>query len=554
MGVDRLEWPLSLIVLTVACRGPGTGEGDSLAQAERSNALPSAPSSAAGPSAALIAPIASASAPSPPSPCPPEMALVAGLRGKFCIDRWEGSILAEDGTEHSPYHAVGPRAVKAVSRSGVVPQAYISLGEADAACTRAGKRVCTTQQWIDACAGGQRHGRTFPYGVKEMPGACNTSRPIHPSSVVHGRRREDSVSLNDPRLNQQPDTVARTGEFARCVTPEGVHDLHGNLLEWTRGDKPLLMGGHYLDGNQHGPGCTYVTDAHVAQYHDFSTGFRCCQAPEPELLAAFEAVPVAAAAPSAVAPSVALDLAAPRDPDGMRSFVDATGKLPELSPPPYPSPDAACPVDMVHVDGARCAVPVQTCLRWLPRLSAGQKISCAEFKQSSECTSMRRRMSYCIDRYEFTPPGYTYPLTHVNWTEAQNLCGKMGKRLCFEDEWEFACEGPDALPYPYGYVRDGKLCNHDFAEIDLVTVTGDFVDRRVAHDALPGCASPFGVFNLVGNVDEWTTRRPAEPGRRAILRGGWWLIGRNRCRAATDNHGEIYAGMQTGFRCCRATR
>ena len=36
-----------------------------------------------------------------------------------------------------------------------------------------------------------------------------------------------------------------------------------------------------------------------------------------------------------------------------------------------------------------------------------------------------------------------------------------------------------------------------------------------------------------------------------VLRGGWWLPGRNRCRASTTGHGEEYSGKQVGFRCCR---
>ena len=516
---------------------------------------PSEPSSASAASTHPIGPASAAAVaavPAPASACPPEMALIRRSRRAFCIDRWEGSIVAEDGTDHSPFYAVGPKRVRAVSRRGVVPQGYISLGEADAACRRAGKRICTTDQWVAACTGGGRLPRTYPYGAKQVPGACNTHRPIHPSSVVHGQRKEDAVSLNDPRLNQQPETVARTGEFTGCVTPEGVYDLHGNLLEWTRGERPLLMGGHYLDGKQHGPGCTYVTDAHDDEYHDFSTGFRCCRPPDaapPQ--AAREARGLGAPQPPPPAPTGS---DAPRDPPAMRSFVDARGRLPKLRPPGYATSVAKCPVDMVRVEGIRCASPVQRCLRWLPRRSAGQKIACAEFASPSVCKGLRRRMDYCIDRYEFTPPGYAYPITHVNWTEAQNLCAAMDKRLCFEDEWEFACEGPQALPYPYGYIRDGNRCNHDFPEPALVTQAGAFIDRRVRADALPNCRSPFGVFNLVGNVDEWTTRRAAPPSKRAVLRGGWWLVGRNRCRAATANHGEVYAGMQTGFRCCRKVR
>jgi sulfatase modifying factor 1 len=521
---------------------------------------PSAGLAATAPSAAAIALPSSSSAVRPsastslPSPCPPGMALVDA---RFCIDRWEATTVGQDGRPHSPYHAVGRRRVQAVSRSRVAPQGYISMQQADAACRRAGKRLCTTQQWIDACTGKPQVERLFPYGMKERPGACNTERRVHPSSRIHRRRKTDSYWLNDPRLNQLDGTVAKTGAFDECVTPEGVYDLHGNLAEWTRGarPRPLLMGGYYLDGRQHGLGCRYVTDGHGAQYHDFSTGFRCCASPDPELLELRLAANQSRDRPQlAPAAPVADDGRASRDPPGMRSFLDPLGELPAVRPPTYESPNAKCPSDMVYVAGIRCAAPQQRCLRWLPRRSQGQKIACAEFKQPSVCTGLRPKMDYCIDRYEFTPPGYTYPLTHVSWTEAQNLCRAVDKRLCFEDEWEFACEGPEALPYPYGYVRDGKRCNHDFPEPELVTPAGEFVDRRVAKDSLPGCVSPFGVHNLVGNVDEWTTRRGVDSPYRAILRGGWWLVGRNRCRAATANHGELYAGMQTGFRCCRRAR
>ena len=93
-------------------------------------------------------------------------------------------------------------------------------------------------------------------------------------------------------------------------------------------------------------------------------------------------------------------------------------------------------------------------------------------------------MRYCIDRYEYTPPGYTLPIAHVNWTEAQLICQHMQKRLCLEEEWEFACEGADALPYPYGFVRNGAICNHDIPEA-LFTNIGNLIDRRVSATSLP---------------------------------------------------------------------
>jgi hypothetical protein len=32
---------------------------------------------------------------------------------------------------------------------------------------------------------------------------------------------------------------------------------------------------------QNGEGCTYATSAHAFDYHDYSTGFRCCMDPDP---------------------------------------------------------------------------------------------------------------------------------------------------------------------------------------------------------------------------------------------------------------------------------
>lgn len=483
--------------------------------------------------------------------CPPEMSLVSQ---RFCIDRWEAITILADGKEHSPYHAVTHEKVHAESRPARVPQAYISMEEADLACTHAGKRLCTTEQWVTACMGSTKPKRTYPYGDKEQPSACNTNQGgAHPLMALHGGRRPtDSFAMNDPLINQVAGTVAPSGAFEACVTPEGVHDLQGNLLEWTRGERPLLMGGHYLDAKENGDGCRYVTERHGEKYHDFTTGFRCCLEPEPALLKAASADNQVASLerlrPRRDAPDPE-----PRDPASFRSFTDPGAKLPpKPTPPAYEPADAACPRNMQLVDGDRCLVPEQKCLRWLEVPGQEPGRSCAEFAQPTRCTGGRQRMRYCIDRFEYTPEGWSLPLVNVSWGEAQNLCGAMDKRICREEEWEFACEGPEALPYPYGYVRDGAACNHDLD--DLFDPRQKLKDRRVPGDSLPRCKSPFGVFNLVGNVDEWTSRESRDPPWRSILRGGWWLTGRNRCRAATESHSEIYAGSQTSFRCCKAAR
>jgi len=490
---------------------------------------------------------------------------MALVDGRFCIDKWEASLTSEQGEEHSPYEPLKGNKAKAMSRPGVVPQAYISQYEAGQACERAGKYLCTTQEWVDACMGSRPPKRTYPWGKDKRAGACNDHYAKgHPVVVLHpGSKRRDATTLNDPRINQLPDSVAKTGTYEQCVTPDGVFDMVGNLLEWTRGQtRPLLMGGHYVDSVENGTGCMYVTPDHGEHYHDFTTGFRCCAKPRPVVAAAAAgtASSSAAAAGSSAAPAspgapevrtdqlVLSPAEARRSP---RSFNNPFGYLPRPKAPAYDPPSAPCPVDMALVEGTRCGDNQQPCKRWVDPPGMPER-ACGEFEQPTRCLGQRSKLRFCIDKYEFTTPGESLPLTYVSWPEAQHLCAAMGKRICYEREWEFACEGEEGLPYPYGYVRDGKRCNHDR---DNLFVDGDkLVDQRVPTESLPQCKSPFGVFNLVGNVDEWVHRTENRPPHRSILRGGWWLIGRNRCRAATDSHSEVYAGSQTGFRCCKGAR
>jgi formylglycine-generating enzyme len=215
---------------------------------------------------------------------------------------------------------------------------------------------------------------------------------------------------------------------------------------------------------------------------------------------------------------------------------------------------SACPDGMLLIEGSYCPSVRQRCLRWLdePGGAFKGKHRCAEFDRNPTCASPREHRRFCIDRDEFVPEGAALPLVEQSWTGAKELCQNLGKRLCFESEWEFACEGEAMLPYPYGFVRDAERCNHD--RTDLTTRKGTLRDLRVAPAERPRCTSPFGVRNMIGNADEWTQRDGFVRPWRASLRGGWWLAGRNNCRAATTGHDEYYFGGQTGFRCCANAR
>lgn len=170
-------------------------------------------------------------------------------------------------------------------------------------------------------------------------------------------------------------------------------------------------------------------------------------------------------------------------------------------------------------------------------------------------------MDFCIDRYEWPNREGALPTVVVSWRDAAAMCRAAGKRLCSEDEWTLACEGPAMFPYPWGYRRDANACNIDQHSVtydrDAVTSSDHAravaaaarVSRAVPSGSNARCASPYGVRDMVGNVDEWTVSRTGEP-FRSVLKGGYWGRVRTRCRPATRRHDEGFRFYQIGFRCC----
>ena len=211
----------------------------------------------------VIAPVA--------APCPPEMALV----GSSCVDKWEASLVEidESGAEtpHSPFETPAGKKVRAISRPDVTPQAHISMNDAKRACAASHKRLCRATEWKKACKGPDA--TRYPYGNSRRADVCVDTHRVAPMARLH--QGEHSIAtMNDLRANQLPGTVAHTGEAAQCTNGYGVHDMVGNVHEWT--DDGTFRGGYYLDTEQNGEGCEYKTKAHAPWYYDYSTGFRCC--------------------------------------------------------------------------------------------------------------------------------------------------------------------------------------------------------------------------------------------------------------------------------------
>ena len=217
--------------------------------------------------------------------CPPNMAYLDSVN--MCIDRWEATVEVWSNDEgfvpHSPYELVDPLEghLRAVSLPDVVPQGHVAGSSARAACFGASKTLCPMRVWRRACMGKSRW--SFPYGPLREAGRCNDGHRDHPVMSLFPEAGNGPWAfpfMNDPRLNQQRDTIARTGAYPACCNEHGVFDLVGNLHEWIDDEEGTFLGGYYMDTSQHGAGCLYVTTGHSFRYFDYSTGFRCCAVPE----------------------------------------------------------------------------------------------------------------------------------------------------------------------------------------------------------------------------------------------------------------------------------
>jgi formylglycine-generating enzyme required for sulfatase activity len=216
-----------------------------------------------------------------------------------------------------------------------------------------------------------------------------------------------------------------------------------------------------------------------------------------------------------------------------------------------------CPNDMVEVQGEHCFNVEERCVRWM---DPDTKLRCLQFAGPNWCVGKTEQRHFCIDRYEWPNKKGERPSVMVSWYQARDACKAQGKRLCRDGEWTLACEGREHLPYPYGYQRNSAACNIDkpHPDVDENAIANPRTrDAEVARlwqgepsGTRPACVSPFGVYDMTGNVDEWVVNESGHP-YASGLKGGYWGPVRTRCRPMTTAHNEGFAFYQIGFRCCR---
>ncbi|MFH1438902.1 MAG: SUMF1/EgtB/PvdO family nonheme iron enzyme [Pseudomonadota bacterium] len=167
-------------------------------------------------------------------------------------------------------------------------------------------------------------------------------------------------------------------------------------------------------------------------------------------------------------------------------------------------------------------------------------------------------MNACIDRWEAmiekregrefaVSRTSVLPARNTSFNQASAACANSGKRICALDEWDRACEGGEKRKFPYGELFKKEACN-------CVELYGDPRKSELKPTgSMPECKTPDGVFDMSGNLWEWTDGKD-QTGNLRLLRGGGYsnqeyLL---HCRTKDNAFQPVdtpYDGY--GFRCCK---
>ena len=136
-----------------------------------------------------------------------------------------------------------------------------------------------------------------------------------------------------------------------------------------------------------------------------------------------------------------------------------------------------------------------------------------------------------------------HPVVGVSYYEARAYAKWANKRLPTEQEWEKAARGTDGRKYPWGEEFDVERCNSDKSGLKRTTPVKTYANG----------ISPYGCYDMAGNVWEWTASWYEESSKEhQVLRGGSWanepvfLRSAFRTRYSPDGR-----DANIGFRCAQ---
>jgi len=165
-----------------------------------------------------------------------------------------------------------------------------------------------------------------------------------------------------------------------------------------------------------------------------------------------------------------------------------------------------------------------------------------------------------VQKHNFPPNLAKHPVVNITWKEAREYCQAVGGRLPTEAEWERAARGDSGLVYPWGnaFVA-GNVVYAETGGVGAKLKVGSYSLQQSGSSQLGGTKdvgllesgkSPFGLYDMAGNVWEWVAGWYDKKKQFRLLKGGSWLSPRESVRSATrlGDVGDVRFN-DYGFRC-----
>ncbi len=172
------------------------------------------------------------------------------------------------------------------------------------------------------------------------------------------------------------------------------------------------------------------------------------------------------------------------------------------------------------------------------------------------------RFAFDGQKFAVKPGWENHPVTNVSWFGALTYCGYYGWRLPAELEWEKAARGSDSRPYPWGDEITRRHANY-YASRDpfenmstfgsRTTPVGFYNGRSYDGFQTVDAASPYGLYDMAGNVWQWIGDVQSQEGfSDRFLHGGSKGTYDVDLRVWVRNSAPpMYYGTDVGFRCAR---
>jgi formylglycine-generating enzyme len=222
--------------------------------------------------------------------------------------------------------------------------------------------------------------------------------------------------------------------------------------------------------------------------------------------------------------------------------------------------ESACPLDTPTCEDGECIVRGPTMISVVDYFIDSTEVTVEQYEAfvTAKAGDTSGQIGNCgwNDSYEPSddPGSPTWPVSYVDWCDAdayckwadKHLCGRMDREqityeeltLANDSQWFRACGGPGGSPHPNG----DPVCNSN-GGFDSVAPVGSF----------PGCEGYYdGIFDMEGNVAEWVDLCEGTGGATDICyaMGGSVVDNTSYCDEIPYDFTRDTTAFTTGFRCC----